>query len=114
MCVRWTPTVRDVGVAENVIEGFDAKMELAMLAQRLDVMPAAVSREGEIDSDSDGASVAGMAGEIDDVSDHDGAAGSKDDADVTPVAAQIDLSEHVVVAAPEQHAETCVKQARDL
>ena len=80
-----------------------------MLAQQLDVLPTADILEGEIDSDSEEASVVRKAGEIDDVSETNDAADSEDDADVTSVAARaqkIERLEHVVAAPPEPHLES--------
>ena len=60
------------------------------------------------------ASVVGLTGEIDDVSESDEAVDGEDDADVTSVAARvkkIELSEQAVAAPPEPHAESRAKRA---
>ena len=108
MSVEWSPIVKDAGVSEMIIEGTDAKLDPAMLAQRLDVLPTAAIPEGEIDSDDNEASVMSMAGGVDDVSESDEAVNSEDDVDVTSVAARvhkIELSEQAVESPPEPHAE---------
>ena len=113
MCVEWTPTISNAGVSENIIDGVDAKMELAMLAQRLDVLPPAVAPEGEIDSDDDDESVIGMADEVDDVGESDEAVDTEE-VDITSGAAlvqKIELSEQAVVAPPEPHVESRSKRA---
>ena len=50
----------NAGFSDNMIKGVDARMELAMLAQHLDVLPPMVAFEREIDSDDDFASVIGL------------------------------------------------------
>ena len=111
MWVEWTPSVKDAGVAENIIEGADTMMELAMLAQRLEVLPAAVIPEGEIDGNIDDISVIGVAGEANNVSESDEAADSEDDTDVISVAARvqkIELSEQAAATPSEPHDESRV------
>ena len=52
--VTWTPSIDEFVITEKVVEGEDAKLNLAIIAQSRDVLPeAVVKEESSSDSDSD-------------------------------------------------------------